>query len=121
MGGAEAGGEGEAMVRGLHATQLGVDEKLDKSRIQLFAGGRALQAEDMQADGEGEEDEEEEGSELEGDSGSGSDSELGSDEEEDESEYRWHDKGEPFAGTLKVRELSPELPVDATDGLDLGL
>ena len=77
MGGAEAGGEGEAMVRGLQATRLAVDEKLEKSRIQLFAGGRALKAEDMQSD----EEDEEEGSELEG--GSSSDSELASDDEED--------------------------------------
>ena len=77
VAGAEAGGEGEAMVRGLQATRLAVDEKLEKSRIQLFAGGRALKAEDMQSDDE--EEEEEEGSELEG--GSGSDSELGSDDD----------------------------------------
>jgi hypothetical protein len=79
VGGAEAGGEGEAMVRGLQATRLAVDEKLEKSQIQLFAGGRALKAEDMQSDEE--EIEGEECSELEG--GSGSDSELGSDDEDD--------------------------------------
>ena len=39
VGGAEAGGEGEAMVRGLQATRLAVDEKLDKSRIQGGVGG----------------------------------------------------------------------------------
>ena len=82
VGGAEAGGEGEAMVRGLQATRLAVDEKLEKSQIQLFAGGRALKAEDMQSDEEEEEEiEGEECSELEG--GSGSDSELGSDDEDD--------------------------------------
>ena len=31
-----AGGEGEHMVRGLQATREGVDEKLQRSRIQLF-------------------------------------------------------------------------------------
>lgn len=35
VGGAEAGGEGEAMVRGLQGTRLAVDEKLEKSRIQV--------------------------------------------------------------------------------------
>lgn len=35
VGGAEAGGEGEAMVRSLQATRLAVDEKLDRSRIQV--------------------------------------------------------------------------------------
>jgi hypothetical protein len=29
------GGEGEAMVRGLQATRLGVDQKLEKSKIQV--------------------------------------------------------------------------------------
>ncbi len=37
MGGAEAGGEGEAMVRGLQGTRLAVDEKLERSRIQVGA------------------------------------------------------------------------------------
>lgn len=35
VGGAEAGGEGEAMVRGLQGTRLAVDEKLERSRIQV--------------------------------------------------------------------------------------
>ncbi|PSC76713.1 ribosome biogenesis BMS1-like protein [Micractinium conductrix] len=79
VGGAEAGGEGEAMVRGLQATRLAVDEKLEKSKIQLFAGGRALKGDEVESD-EGEEEEEESDAEDDGEGSSGS--ELGSDEEE---------------------------------------
>lgn len=41
VGAHEIGG-GENLVRSLQATQIGIDEKLDKSRIQLFAGGAKL-------------------------------------------------------------------------------
>jgi len=40
-------GEGEAMVRGLQGTQMAVDEKIKASKIQLFAGGRALSHADV--------------------------------------------------------------------------
>lgn len=76
------------MVRQLAATRLGVDQKLERARIQLFSGGRALKgvelAEGATADGgepgyssEEEEEEEDSGSEEEEDSAgrSGSSSE----------------------------------------------
>ncbi|EFN57678.1 hypothetical protein CHLNCDRAFT_142849 [Chlorella variabilis] len=76
VGGAEEGGEGEAMVRGLQAT-----------RLALFAGGRALKAaevESEQDEEEGESDREEESEEEEEEGGSGS--ELGSDSEGEQEE-----------------------------------
>lgn len=87
VGGAEAGGEGEAMVRSLQATRLAVDEKLDRSRIQLFAGGRALKAADVQSDDDEEGREDGEGGQLSDDelqSGSGSEDEDEGSGSEDE-------------------------------------
>ena len=52
VGGAEAGGEGEAMVRGLQGTRLAVDEKLERSRIQVrgWGGEGGREGEDASAD-----------------------------------------------------------------------
>eukprot|EP00887_Chlorella_sp_A99_P004810 scaffold4.g4810.t1 len=84
-GGADGGGgEGEAMVRQLAATRLGVDEKLQRSRIQLFSSGQSLKGTEVvggaaaggYSDSEGEEGEEEaSGSELEDNGEGGSSSE----------------------------------------------
>lgn len=41
-------GEGEAMVRDLQATKVGLDEKLEASKIRLFAGGKELTAAEIQ-------------------------------------------------------------------------
>ena len=38
--------DGEALVRNLQATRVGIDEKLGKSRIQLFAGGASIDGKD---------------------------------------------------------------------------
>jgi len=40
-------GEGEAMVRGLQGTRMAVDEKIKASKIQLFAGGKAVSHADV--------------------------------------------------------------------------
>jgi hypothetical protein len=67
------------MVRGLQATRLAVDEKLDRSRIQLFAGARAIKAAEVD-DEDGEEEGGSSGEEL------GSDEEGGTDDEASDSE-----------------------------------
>lgn len=88
-------GEGEAMVRGLQGTKMAVDEKIKASRIQLFAGGKAVSHADVDGweasarkkenggfiseeneDSESSDDEEE-GEEESGDGGGSSDDEDG--------------------------------------------
>ncbi|KAL4425893.1 hypothetical protein ABPG75_009909 [Micractinium tetrahymenae] len=110
VGGAEAGGEGEAMVRSLQATRLAVDEKLERSRIQLFAGGRALKAADVQSDEEEEVDEEADSEDEEGGSGS----ELGSDDENSASE---DEEEEPEQAARRAGRAPPQQQVVvAADG-----
>jgi hypothetical protein len=82
---------GEAMVKNLQATKYSIDEKLEKSFIQLFRGAAPMKVEseeeeeadddDEDEDGEDDEDEDEEEDEEEDDE----EDEEEEDEEEDES------------------------------------
>lgn len=104
---ADAPGEGEAMLRQLQASREAVDEKLARSRIQLFGSSAALAAHELpdgygsSGEEEGSEDDEEgsgdDGSDDEGSEGMGSD-----DEDEDED-------GEQRGACL----LGPRSPVSA--------
>jgi ribosome biogenesis protein BMS1 len=82
------------MLRQLQASREAVDEKLARSRIQLFGGSAAMAADELpdgygsSGDDDGSE-EEDDGSEEEDSDEEGSE-EMGSDEENEDDDGRWH-------------------------------
>ena len=72
---------GVGMVHGLQDTQLTLDEKLARSEIQLFGGGRKIRGDDDDDDGDDDDDEEDD-----------------EEDEDDEGEMDEEDDGEEDAG-----------------------
>jgi ribosome biogenesis protein BMS1 len=85
--GNDAAGSGEQMVLGLQQTDQTVDEKLSQSTIQLFAGGKDVNAGDMEEDTDEDDSSGDDSSRYsDSDDDSDDDSDGSSDDESDEEE-----------------------------------
>ena len=77
--------EGEDMVRQLQVNQIGVDDKLQQARIQLFRNQQLIHSGDHSSPtAEGQEEQDSSDAEASGSEESDSGAESGSDEDEDE-------------------------------------
>lgn len=118
--------EGEAMVRELHATKLGMDEKLEAARIKLFAGGQDLTGADVTSAREtaSMSDEEPTGDDNESDSSDEESLMSSSDEEDEDEDENQAVVGQPVeelvsagGGRVRRRAIFPEAGVALLSGL----
>jgi len=93
-------GEGEAMVRDLQAIKVGLDEKLEASKIRLFAGGKELTATEIQ-DNDGDENRSDDEEDSDTDSGEEED-DLSSNSDDEDGD---NDEDVPYKSTLPGEEV----------------
>lgn len=91
---------GEAMVKNLQATKYSIDEKLEKSFIQLFRGAAPMKVESEEEEEADDEDEDEDEVEDEDEDEDEEDDEE-EDEEEDEEDDEEEDEEEDESGGIK--------------------